>query len=307
MRLTKRVRKDEFLLDWKRYLISGGPMELPPPDLPPPVLPSPSGTQPRKLAEQASLDEPSGGRPPKVTLLERDPSLNSYRDLVLDAVSYPWRRGGAYILVPGTFLALAFAFGVWAPVIGLVSMGIGACFFSAFYLQIVESTIAGRHSLPDWPSFADFYDDMLKPGFQMAVVFVMSTLIYVAAAWGLSSVSISFTTEETQMAIWREVGQAVYSLYIPMAVMGLVLHGSAAGALPHRVIPAIMRCMPGYLGGVCIMALISLTTDWLRESARMIPYAGLPLAWLLTICLMVMQGRLTGTLGLRFARRITGA
>jgi hypothetical protein len=204
-------------------------------------------------------------------LLEKDPSLNSYRDLVLDAVSYPWRRGGAYILVPGTFLALAFAFGVWAPVIGLVSMGIGACFFSAFYLQIVESTIAGRHSLPDWPSFADFYDDMLKPGFQMAVVFVMSTLIYVAAAWGLSSVSISFTTEETQMAIWREVGQAVYSLYIPMAVMGLVLHGSAAGALPHRVIPAIMRCMPGYLGGVCIMALISLTTDWLRESARMIP------------------------------------
>jgi predicted PurR-regulated permease PerM len=91
-----------------------------------------------------------------------------------------------------------------------------------------------------------------------------------------------------------------------MAVLGLVLHGHAGGALPHRVIPAIIRCMPGYLIGIASLTVISLLVTSLQELADLIPYAGALFGWLLTICLMVMQGRLTGTLGLRFARRITG-
>ena len=68
--------------------------------------------------------------------------------------------------------------------------------------------------------------------------------------------------------------------------------------------PAIIRCMPGYLIGMGGLTLISLLTNALHEVVLTIPLAGILAGWLLTICLMVMQARLTGTLGLRFARRI---
>lgn len=245
-------------------------------------------------------------KPAKAIREEVEPTLETYPQLLLDALSYPWRRGGAFILVPGAFLALAFSISAYAPVVGLASMGIGACYFAAFYLQIVETTIAGQHRVPDWPSLGDFYDDLIRPGLQMAVVFIMSTLVFASAAWGLISM-IAFEDEETQWKLLRGLSELVYGFYIPMGVLGLVLHGHAGGALPHRVIPAIIRCMPGYLIGVGSLTLISVLTNLLHDWVRQIPLAGVLLGWLLTICLMVMQGRLTGTLGLRFARRITGA
>ncbi|MBL9182361.1 MAG: hypothetical protein JNN17_09485 [Verrucomicrobiaceae bacterium] len=265
----------------------------------------PASAPARAAAESDTNLEKHPPKPAKVLHEEVEPVLDTYPQLLLDAMTYPWRRGGAYILVPGTFLAMAFAFSVWAPVLGLVSLGIGACFFSAFYLQIVESTIAGRHNLPDWPSFSDFYDDMLKPGFQMLVVFLMSGVVYAAVAWAVFSV-FAFENDDSTVKMLRSLAEIVFGFYVPMGVLGLVLHGHAGGALPHRVIPAIFRCMPGYLIGVGTLAFINLLTNLLQDSVKPIPFAGILLGWLLTICLMVMQGRLTGTLGLRFARRITG-
>jgi hypothetical protein len=174
---------------------------------------------------------------------------------------------------------------------GLASTGIGACYFAAFYLQIVETTIAGQHRVPDWPSFGDLYDDLIRPGLQMAVAFLMSTLVFAAAAWAVTSV-VTFANDEAGWKVLRALSKVVY--------------GHAGGALPHRVIPAIIRCMPGYLIGIASLTAISLLVTSLQKIADLIPYAGALLGWLLTICFMVMQGRLTGTLGLRFARRITG-
>ena len=241
---------------------------------------------------------------PKTRLPEVvEPRLETYPQLLLDALTYPWRRGGAFILVPGAFLALAFSISAYAPVVGLASMGIGACYFAAFYLQIVETTIAGQHRVPDWPSFSDFYDDLIRPGLQMAVVFVMSSLVFAAAVWLITSV-VTFADDEAAFKTLRGIAEVVFGAYVPMAVLGLVFHGHAGGAMPHRVIPAIFRCMPGYLIGMGGLTLISVLTNALHEVVRIIPLAGILLGWLLTICLMVMQARLTGTLGLRFARRI---
>jgi hypothetical protein len=275
-------------------------MPLPPPDLPASKVPPPV---PIPVREVTAKSPPQPAAPLRV---DTEPILETYPQLLLDALSYPWRRGGAYILVPGAVLALAFSIGAWAPVVGLASTGIGACYFAAFYLQIVESTIAGQHRVPDWPSFGDFYDDLIRPGLQMALVFVMSSLVYAAIAWGITS-TISFTEDEAMWSVLQGVAEVVFGFYVPMAVLGLVLHGHAGGAMPHRVIPAIVRCMPGYLIGVGSLTLISLLMNELHDVVRTIPYAGLPLGWLMTVCLMVMQGRLTGTLGLRFARRIIPA
>jgi hypothetical protein len=278
-------------------------MPLPPPDFlasSVPLIPSPE----RALKGDHADTIPQ--KPASVIHEKTELQLDTYPQLLLDAVTYPWRRGGAYILIPGAFLALAFSISAWAPLFGLASTGIGACYFAAFYLQIVETTIAGQHRVPDWPSFGDLYDDLIRPGLQMAVAFLMSTLVFAAAAWAVTSV-VTFANEEAGWNALRGLSEVVYGFYVPMAVLGLVLHGHVGGALPHRVIPAIIRCMPGYLTGIASLTAISLLVTSLQKIADLIPYAGALCGWLLTICLMVMQGRLTGTLGLRFGRRITGA
>lgn len=250
--------------------------------------------------------------------------------LAKDALTYPWRRGGAYVLVPGVFLALAFALAAWAPMLGLASTLIGVSYFSAFYFQIVETTIAGRHTLPDWPEFSDFYDDLVRPGLQMAGLFILCRLlVYLVASvvigsgltsgegtgwenfftlafllWLMIAPNLGLQAFGVHAGWLHYLDVAVFWLYFPMAVLGVVFHGSLGGALPHRVFPAIARCWRVYLPGVAGMWAIKDVVGHLQSLADEIPYLGLPLGWLLALCLLVMQGRLTGCFGAHYAGRI---
>jgi uncharacterized membrane protein YraQ (UPF0718 family) len=276
-------------------------MSLPPPDLPPPdaaahtpvaAAPPPApAPPPKRVAPRPPAEDDSG------------PELDRFTDLLRDAVVYPWRRGGAYILVPGAVLALGFSIAAWAPLIGLISSIIGACYFSAFYFQIVESTCAGRHTVPDWPEFSDLYDDLIRPGLQMAAIFLFCGLIWSGLWWLVTQVH-EFSDMEDASRVARWLWQAVFWPYFPMAVLGVVLQGTVGGALPQHVIPAIIRCLPGYLAGMAALAGIHLGMNLLHAQVRALPWAGLLLGWLLSICLLVMQARLTGTMGVRHARRI---
>lgn len=296
-------------------------MHLPPPDLPPPnPAAAPEPTKP--------VEAPKAARAPKPA--EEAPRLPEPHELGRDAVNYPWRRGGAYVLVPGVFLALAFAVASWAPMLGLASTLIGVSYFSAFYFQIVETTIAGRHTLPDWPEFSDFYDDLVRPGLQMAGLFILCRLlVYLVAAvvigtgltsgegtgwnifftplflmWVLIAPNLGLQALGLEAGWLHYLDVAVFWLYFPMAVLGVVFHGSLGGALPQRVFPAIARCWRVYLPGVAAMWAIKDVVGHLRTLVAEIPYLGLPLGWLLALCLLVMQGRLTGCFGAHYAGRI---
>lgn len=296
-------------------------MHLPPPDLPP-SNPAAAPDPPKPV------EAPKAARAPKPA--EEAPRLPEPHELARDAVTYPWRRGGAYVLVPGVFLALAFAVASWAPMLGLASTLIGVGYFSAFYFQIVETTIAGRHTLPDWPEFSDFYDDLVRPGLQMAGLFILCRLlVYLVASvvigsgltsgegtgwnifftplflmWVLIAPSLGLQALGLEAGWLHYLDVAVFWLYFPMAVLGVVFHGSLGGALPHRVFPAIARCWRVYLPGVAAMWAIKAVVGHLQSLADEIPYLGLPLGWLLALCLLVMQGRLTGCFGAHYAGRI---
>jgi hypothetical protein len=269
-------------------------MSLPPPDLPPPAdvqTAHPPEATPPPVAEAA------------ITREIPEPDLDSFSDLLRDAVVYPWRRGGAYILLPGSVLALAFSITAWAPVLGLISLMIGACYFSAFYLRIVESTCAGRPTIPDWPEFGDLYDDLIRPGLQMAAIFLFCVLTWFGLWWMLTQFhEFPDKQQASEAAEW--LWQAVFWPYFPMAVLMVVFQGTAGGALPHRVLPAILRCMPGYLPGVAALAAVNFGMNMLHEKLSTLAWVGPLTGWLITLCLLVMQARLTGLIGMRHAARI---
>ncbi|MBL9132587.1 MAG: hypothetical protein JNG86_15385 [Verrucomicrobiaceae bacterium] len=273
-------------------------MSLPPPDLPAPADAKASTPAPALIPTSATALRKQQAEP-----LDEPPDLDTYPQLLRDALTYPWRRGGPYILVPGAFLALAFTISAFAPFVGLVSAGIGGCYFAAFYFQIVESTYAGRHRVPDWPEFSDLYDDLVRPGLQMAAIFVVCGLLAYLALLGVEKIMpLRGEQDVEQTAGW--LWEIVFSFYFPMAVIGVVLNGHVGGALPHRVLPAIVRCMPGYLLGVASLTIISMGVGLLQDQVKTLSWIGILPGWLLTICLLVMQARLTGTLGLRYAQKV---
>ena len=289
-------------------------MSLPPPDLPPSV-PNPSSTKPpTEICAPVKQTE----RPPA----DEAPDLDTYSQMLRDAITYPWRRGGPYILIPGAFLALALSVSAWAPVIGLISVALGSCYFAAFYFSIVENTFSGRHRVPDWPEFADLYDDLIRPGLQMAAIFIVCKLLAAGVGAILFETGIIQLEEETRAgglmvtllwlvihpasasAVLGQMSGVIFALYFPMAVIGVVANGHVGGALPHRVIPAILRCLPGYLLGVAWLFGIGFTVGLLQDQIETLGWLGILPGYLLAICLLIMQARFTGTLGLRYAQKI---
>jgi hypothetical protein len=251
--------------------------------------------------------------------------------MLRDAITYPWRRGGAFILVPGTFVLLALAVASWAPLLGLASTLIGLGYFSAFYFQIIETTISGRHTLPDWPEFSDFYDDVVRPALQMIGIYILYRIIVYFFAWLLMNTGLLkvetlawdrlsgswfpflfvIRPGRALQMIFTETGwlhhldALVFWLYLPMAVLGVIFHGSLSGAMPWRVLPAISRCWRVYVPGAACMWAVHDVVSELQDFAVKVPYLGYLLVGMLMLCLLVMQARLTGCFGAHYAHRIT--
>jgi hypothetical protein len=97
----------------------------------------------------------------------------------------------------------------------------------------------------------------------------------------------------------------VFWLYLPMAVLGVIFHGSLSGAMPWRVLPAIFRCWRVYVPGAACMWAVHDVVSELQDFAVKVPYLGYLLVGMLMLCLLVMQARLTGCFGAHYAHRIT--
>ena len=109
---------------------------------------------------------------------------------------------------------------------------------------------------------------------------------------------------DDSMGFRELIGFCLYWMYLPMATLSVVYHGTFSAAFPHRVIPAIAKCMPGYLLGVGALAGGEALQELLTVPFSAIPYIGLAIPFLIYFYSLVVQARLTGTLYLRYQDRI---
>lgn len=205
-----------------------------------------------------------------------------------DALSYPVRSGGWVMLLIGAVFSVIVDFLQMFPLVGLVVAVFGAGFFAGFYLDVVGSTVIGRDAVPDWPEVTEVVDDILLPLLRV----IGLVLISFAPAGGV----LFAGQERVGDWFWWIFGGAVAAgvAYFPMAVLGSVAYGNLFGALPHVVLPAIVRTLPGYALAVSGLTLAVAVTTTAEKFGASIPFVGWFVAAVVALYALMMQARLIG-------------
>lgn len=175
----------------------------------------------------------------------------------------------------------------FAPRIGAVAALVGASYFGAFYLSIVGATMTDNDDLPDWPSVTEFAGDLFAPLLRLLGLGLIS---FGPAFLGL----LLHDPESASSWIPMALGVAWGCFYFPMALIAAEARGGLVAALPHIVLPAIVRIFPHYIGAVASMGGIFgllLLEEFLLSD---IPYLGWFLAGVVALYGQMFQGRLTG-------------
>lgn len=208
---------------------------------------------------------------------------------LLDALSYPIRRGGWIMILVGAIFSVILDFLQIAPVVGFIVGIFSAGYFGSFYLSVINSTMIERDEVPDWPSFSSFLDDILSPFLRLVGLGIVSFLpVFVL---------LFFWDEEATWFGPVLIAAVVYGcFYFPMAVLASLAFGNLGGALPHIVFPAIVRSLPGYLLVVVALIVGFALSVIVEELTKGIPYVGWFLAATVALYSLMFQGRLIGLL-----------
>jgi len=214
-----------------------------------------------------------------------------------DALAYPFRNSGWIMIVIGAVFAVVLTFASALPRIGLAASVFFGGYFSAFYFDIISSTITGSEQCPDWPSISSFWEDILLPFFRLIGVSILSFLPFIICLFFIDDESNAFWP-----VLLAALGYAF--LYFPMGILGVVNFGGIGAALPHIVFPAIIRCLPGYLVIVAGMFLVSGLLFVADEFAARIPYVGWLLSAAILLYLLMVKARLLGSMYLHYQERL---
>ena len=214
-----------------------------------------------------------------------------------DVVAYPFRNGGWAMILLGAIFAEIMDFASRAPIFGIVAAVFSAGYFAAFYFNIISSTITGHDACPEWPGVTNFMDDILLP-----LIRVIGTVLLTLLPFFICGFAINRESDAFLPAILGAIAFAC--AYFPMAILAVVAWGGLGGALPHRVMPAVFRCLPGYLVVVIVLVLVFAFNIAAREFAAQIPYFGWLISAALSLYLLMAKARLLGLLYLRHQEQL---
>jgi hypothetical protein len=212
----------------------------------------------------------------------------SERNLLLDVLTYPFRGGGWLMLLIGAGMSILLKIASIAPLIGMIAGLFSAGFFASYYLDIINNTVNDKDDPPEWPDISNFGEDIGRPLLQTLGVALISLVPY----------ALTFLLDATDPAreTWQWAARALFILYFPMSMLGVVMHGHLGGALPHRVIPAIFRALPGYLLVVALFAGLTVLSSLSDAIGSTIPFLGFVITAIPTLYLLMAEARLIGLL-----------
>jgi hypothetical protein len=206
--------------------------------------------------------------------------------MISDAFAYPLRGSGRLLIVIGSVLAALVSFGSSTPIVGGAAAFLGLVYFMAYYIDIIVRTVSGEDEPPDFPDVSDLYDDIIGPLLRTAFAQIISFLPFFiiltmhrgggGAPAGLQYLGLIFA-----------------ALYYPMAMLNVAVSNDAWEALPHRVLPGIMRTMPQYLLLAVLLAAVFLISGLITPGLG-IPFIGPLISSAATLYLSMVQARMAG-------------
>lgn len=204
-----------------------------------------------------------------------------------NSITYPIRGNGWIMILAGAIFSVLLGFLQMVPIFGFAVALFSAGYFSAFYLDVISTTMTDQDEVPDWPSFSNFADDIVVPFVRIVGLVLLSFGPIIALG--------IFGNHKAAWFLPATIGAGMYGcLYFPMAVLATQAFGNLGGALPHIVIPAILRAGFLYLFSVIGLAIGIAVCAAVQSVTESIPFVG----WLLTagvaIYSLMFQARLIG-------------
>jgi len=291
-------------------LTNGTPCDMESSDqryVPPPPSISPNSPGPAHPVAGVPQKRLLDGSTTGVAATEKhDPSLDpeaGFFEWVLavlrDAVAYPLRKDGWAILIPGAILSVLLGIGSIAPLFGIFAGLFGVGIFAAYYFEVIETTMSGRESAPDWPSLSNLSDDVWRPAFQIVGVYLISFFP------GILFFSMTHEKPSHETGFIAIALDLFGSFYHPMACVALILHGSVFAALPHKVLPAIAHSLPGYLVPVVFLLFVKAGIGFLLQVVTPLPALfEIMSAALIGFFTLIIQARIAGLAGRRFRDKL---
>jgi hypothetical protein len=205
-----------------------------------------------------------------------------------DAATYPWRGCGWIMITIGALLSAVLTLGTITWGFGIFAWLAGFAYFTAFYFDIINSTVNGDDVCPGWPDISDLMGDIVMPVLRSFAVWILSFL-------PLFLLVIRSAEKESGfggVGVWAALAWGAF--YFPMAVLNVAVCNEMAGAMPHRVLPDAVRSMPRYLWLVGLLAAVFVLSRIAAVYGSKVPFIGGLLAAGISLYFMMMQARLAG-------------
>ena len=166
-------------------------------------------------------------------------------NLMSEALTYPLRGSGKYMLLWGAVLSVIASIAGFAPLFGFFAALFISGYFCATYFTIVETTAVGQSEAPQFPDVSNILEDLLWPLFKVVIVFILCSLPHLAY--------LLTTGNNDALATFLLV---LGLIYFPMAILAVIVLGYLGAMNPMIVIPSIFRAGGSYLLAVIFLGLI---------------------------------------------------
>lgn len=203
--------------------------------------------------------------------------------MIREALTFPFRGIGRYMLVIGGALSLMVSLASFFPLLGAI-IAIGASgYFAAYSFKIINTTAIGRDQACDWPDFRDFWSDLIAPW-----LCVLSALFF---SFGPSYIIIYLTDPPIHFLIAL---LTIGFIHMPMAYLSVAIHQTMGAAVWTNTIPAIKRCLNQYFILVLILGVLTVLNILVKRAVSSVPVAGWFISFFLWMYALMVSARILG-------------
>jgi hypothetical protein len=203
--------------------------------------------------------------------------------MISDALAYPFKGTGKYILIIGAILSLLVSAASYIPFLGLIIAICVSGYFTAYMFDVINSSACGRDEACEWPVFQDFFSDLVMPWLRMLSASFFSFVPYVL-------VSILF--EDSRLL---SIASLVLGfVHLPMAILCVAICRTMRSAFWTITLPIIANCLPQYFILVLVIGGLSLLNRVLNNVLSNIPILGWFISFFLGMYSLMVSGRIIG-------------
>jgi len=203
--------------------------------------------------------------------------------MIHDALTFPFRGIGRYMLVIGGVLSLIISLATLVPFLGFIIAICASGYFASYSFRIINTTAIGQDQACDWPEFKDFWTDLFGPW-----LCVLAALLF---SFGPSYVLIYIF----ELPRFVEIALLIAGfIHMPMAFLSVSINQTMASAFWTNTIPAIQRCLDNYAILLLILGVLTMLNILIEKAISGIPVAGWFISFFLGMYALMVSARILG-------------